>query len=167
MEVYKIDKLMDETRRLAAEFRRATGQTLPVSAEIAKFDAMRLLGLRALPQPLAGVDALGGEDHPDRRFQIKGRVIFNESKSVHRIGQLNVDGEWDVLVLVLMDENYQPLEIYEMDRATVVEALDGSDEKKRSKRGAMSIAKFKALGRRAWGAVVGKESDDVWENSSS
>ena len=48
MAVYKLDKLMAETRRLAAEYRRSTGSTLPVSAELAKFDAISLLGLRTL-----------------------------------------------------------------------------------------------------------------------
>ena len=34
MTLYSIDKLIEETRRLAADFRRSTGQPLPVSGEI-------------------------------------------------------------------------------------------------------------------------------------
>ena len=45
MGVYQIDKLMGEARRLAAEYRRATGKTLAISGEIAISDAITLLGL--------------------------------------------------------------------------------------------------------------------------
>jgi hypothetical protein len=156
---------MDETRRLAAEYRRATGQTLPVSAEIAKFDAIRLLHLNPLTVTLSGVDALGSDKLPHQRIQIKGRVIFDEAKSGHRIGQLNLDGEWNVLVLVLMDEKYEPIEIYQMDRDTVKQVIESNDNK-RGKRGAMSVAKFKALGRRVWSAVLGIENEEIWENKA-
>ncbi len=38
MSVYAVDKLMAQTRKLAADFRQMTGQPLPVTAEIANFD---------------------------------------------------------------------------------------------------------------------------------
>ena len=47
--VYEIDKLMNEARRLAAEYRRATGKTLAISGEIAISDAIHLLGLEPAP----------------------------------------------------------------------------------------------------------------------
>ena len=40
MGVYQIDKLRGEARRLAAEYRRATGKTLAISGEIAISDAI-------------------------------------------------------------------------------------------------------------------------------
>ena len=45
MSVYSYDKLIEETRKLAAEFRRTTGTMLPVSGEIARHDVSHLLGL--------------------------------------------------------------------------------------------------------------------------
>ena len=43
---------MSETRRLASEYRRATGKPLAVSGEIARYDASRLLGLELVADNL-------------------------------------------------------------------------------------------------------------------
>ncbi|HUT41486.1 MAG TPA: hypothetical protein VM011_09110, partial [Gammaproteobacteria bacterium] len=67
--VYSIDKLISETRRLAAEYRRSTGQALPVSAEIARHDAARLLGLTLCEPGTAGVDAIGTGNREGQRVQ--------------------------------------------------------------------------------------------------
>jgi hypothetical protein len=45
MGIDSIDKLMAEARRLAVEYRQTTGKTLPVTSEIAVYDAIRLLNL--------------------------------------------------------------------------------------------------------------------------
>ena len=104
MTIYSIDKLITETRRLAAEFRRSTGQALPVSGEIARYDAARLLGLTLCDQRTGGVDAIGNGQREGQRIQIKSRVITTEKKSGARIGQLNPNGEWDTVLLVIMDQ---------------------------------------------------------------
>jgi hypothetical protein len=147
MSVYQVEKLMEETRRVAAEFRKATGQTLPVGPELARYDASRLLNLESAPDGLSGVDAVSGDD---LRYQIKNRVVFDDSKGGHRIGQLNFDGDWNVLLLVLLDEEYSTVEIYQMDRDTAVDAVDELNNDTRKKRGPMSVAKFKALGSLVW-----------------
>ncbi|MBV1915735.1 MAG: hypothetical protein KUG72_10145 [Pseudomonadales bacterium] len=147
MSVYQVEKLMEETRRVAAEFRKATGQTLPVGPELARFDAIRLLNLDSPPEGLSGVDAISSDD---LCYQIKNRVVFDDSKGGHRIGQLNFDGDWNVLLLVLLDEEYNTVEIYQMDRDTAVEAVDELKNDTRKKRGPISVAKFKALGNLAW-----------------
>ena len=60
MTVYSVDKLISEARRLAADYRRATGKTMPgVSIEIAQNDAARLLDLELANDPQLGYDALG------------------------------------------------------------------------------------------------------------
>ena len=147
MSVYQVEKLMEETRRVAAEFRKATGQTLPVGPELARYDASRLLNLESAPDGLSGVDAVSGYDS---RYQIKNRVVFDDSKGGHRIGQLNFDGDWNVLLLVLLDEEYNTIEIYQMGRDIAVEAVDELNNDTRKKRGPMSVAKFKALGSLVW-----------------
>lgn len=45
MDIYSIDKLMHETRQLAAKYHQTTGTALPVTGEIARFDAAKALGL--------------------------------------------------------------------------------------------------------------------------
>jgi hypothetical protein len=164
--IYEVDKLMAETRRLAAEYRKTTGQALGVSGEIAEYDAARLLGLELCNDPAVGCDAIGQGEREGKRIQIKGRVIFDESKSGHRIGQLKLEKDWDSLLLVLMDDNYDPVEIYEADREEIIDAIEGSASEKRSKRGAMSVAKFKIIGHLVWNSEEGEVDDEVWDNQS-
>ncbi|OGT20088.1 MAG: hypothetical protein A2V90_07290 [Gammaproteobacteria bacterium RBG_16_57_12] len=166
MGVYAVDKLMQEARRLAAEYRRATGQPLGISGEIAEYDAARLLGLEIIKDPSLGYDAVGHGAHEGRRIQIKGRVIFDERKQAHRLGQLNLDREWDSVILVLMDEDYQPVEIHEAQRQDIEVALAEPASSKRNKRGAMSVAKFKIIGRMIWNNVEGEVPDDIWDNQA-
>ncbi len=162
MGVYSIDKLMNETRKLAAEFRRTTGQPLPVSGELANYDAARLLGLQLNQAPQAGYDAVGLEgEREGLKFQIKGRAIFDEKKGGQRIGQLKTEQSWDRLVLVLMNENFEPTQLYEAEREEVVEALNNSSS---NKRGAMSVARFKAIAQLVWEAGSGNVSEEPWEH---
>lgn len=164
MSVYSTEKIIAEARRLATEFRKATGKPLGISSEIAEFDAARLLDLELCDQRTGGFDAVGRGARDGKRIQIKGRAILDEKKSGQRIGQLKVDQEWDSVVLVLMDEEYQPVEIYEAEREDVLEALADNKSSKRSKRGAMSVAKFKIIARLVWTQDTGLIDDEIWEN---
>ncbi|WP_457671126.1 hypothetical protein [Thiolapillus sp.] len=162
MSVYALEKLISETRRLATEFRRTTGQMLPVTGEIARFDAAKQLGLELLEPRIPGVDALGKGEREGRRYQIKGRVILDEGKAGYRIGQLNPNGDWTHVALVLLDGAFEPYKIYEANREEILEALSQSSGK-RSKRGAMSVAKFAAIGLLVWTRENGLE-DEIWSN---
>ena len=150
MGVYKLDKLMDETRRLAAEYRRSTGSTLPVSAELAKFDAISLLGLRSLDEPESGVDALRDTEQGIERIQIKGRVIFDPKKAGQRVGQLNLDANWDVVLLVMMNESYQSTAIYSISKSHLLKVLAEQQDSRNNARGALSVKKFQAIAEQVW-----------------
>jgi hypothetical protein len=164
--VYSIDKLVGEARRLAADFRRATGKTLPVTAEIAVQDAIRLLGLTAAENVNTGYDAFREREGRKERLQIKGRAIFDEGKSGHRLGQLKLEQPWDFVLLVLMDENYEPVEIHEAERAAIVETLNDPSASKRTARGMISVARFKIIGRLLWSSANGVEDEGYWDNQS-
>ena len=167
MGVYSVDKLITEARRLAAEFRRTTGKPLPgVSGEIAEHDAARLLDLELCKERPGGYDAIGRGSREGDRVQIKGRVIFGEEKSGQRIGQLKLDKDWDSVVLVVMDENYEAIEIYEASREEVEDAMDESASSSRKKRGAMTVARFKIISRLVWTPDEGALDDQVWDNRS-
>ncbi len=167
MTVYAVDKLISEARRLAAEYRKATGQSLGVSAEIARHDVARLLGLELVPATApGGYDALGKGRWEGKRIQIKGRAVFDESKSGQRIGQLKLGQDWDLVMLILMDENFEPFEIHEADRSELEAAVEQSSSK-RNKRGALSVARFKIIGRLVWTRENGLEDDGYWDNTAS
>lgn len=167
MTVYSVDKLISEARRIAADYRRATGKTMGgVTGEVAENDAARLLHLELLKEKPGGYDAIGKGQREGKKIQIKGRAIFDESKSGQRIGQLKVDQEWDSVVLVLMNEDFEPFEIYEAQRNIIMDAM-GNKSSNRSKRGAMSIAKFKNIAELVWVEGEGEVDSEVWDNQTS
>lgn len=167
MSVYDLEKLISETRRLAADYRRATGTSLAVSSEIAKHDACVNLDLEpATPGESGGYDAIAkSPPFTGLRIQVKGRAIFDEGKSGQRIGQLKLDKEWDAVALVLMDEEFECVDIYLARRNAILAVLE-DDNSKRRNRGAMSVAKFKHLAQLVWTRQEGLVSDEVWDNQS-
>lgn len=165
MELYSIDKLMHETRQLAAKYRETTGTVLPVTGEIARFDAAKALALNLIDEPGSAIDAIGTGDREGQKVLIKGRVIFDSTRSSPRVGQLNTDQDWDLVVLVLFDDQYQAEEIYQASREEVAEAMADKENSNRKKRGAMSIAQFKIIGQRVWTRETGVEQE-IWDNQS-
>ncbi len=150
---------------MAAQYRKATGKPLGISSEIAEHDAARLLNLEICAERGEGYDAIGKGERQGKRVQIKGRAIFDENKPGHRIGQLKLDKEWDSVVLVIMDDEYEPVELYEATREAVVDALESS-KSKRANRGSMTVAKFKAIGSLVWCVEEGEVKDEIWDNQS-
>ena len=156
MSLYSYDKLIEQTRKLAAEFRRTTGTMLPVSGEIARYDVAHHLGLELTQDSSAGFDAIGQDEREGMRIQIKSRVVGDAVRRGHRIGQLNPGGDWDLVIVSLMDDAFEPLEMYEATREDIVGAIEGANGK-RSKRGALSVAKFQIIGRLVWTRELGVE----------
>jgi hypothetical protein len=163
-DIYSIEKLMHETRLLAAKYREQTGTALPLTGEIARFDASKNLQLKLIDDPNSSYDAIGLYDSlKQQKIIIKGRVIFDKSKSSPRLGQLNVDADWDAVVLVLYDESYQPVEMYSATKEDIQQALEMNGDSPRKKRGAMSIAQFKIIGTLSWTEEDGIEPE-IWDN---
>jgi hypothetical protein len=160
--LYAAKELMSQARNLAADYRRTVGRPLPgISNEIAEYDAISLLGLESVEDKSLGYDAL--DPLNGDRLQIKSRTMFDETKSGNaRIGQLKMNQEWDAVVLVLMDENYQPFEIYQAGRQELEEYVDQASAS-RAKRGALSVARFKIIGELRWTRENGLE-DGYWVN---
>jgi len=156
MSLYSIERLINETRKLAAEFKRTTGTMLPVSGEIARYDVARQLNLTLNDHPNEGYDALTNELDQNLRVIIKSRVIGDRVKPGHRIGQINPNGKWDILILSLMNNEFEPVEMYQLAHDDVADALNGASEK-RGKRGAISVAKFKIISDLIWTRENGTE----------
>jgi len=140
------------------------GKPLPgVSNEIALHDAIRLLELVPVEKSVGGYDAID-PNREDRRIQIKSRTIFDENVGSQRIGQIKVDQDWDSVVLVLMDEDYEPFEIYEAERDDLLEYV-GKSSSSRAKRGILSVSRFRIISRLAWTKEDGIEPE-VWDNQA-
>lgn len=168
MSLYSVDKLISEARRIAAEYRRATGKPLGISAEIARHDACTFLNLEP-HEDAVGYDALGlAEERKDLRFQIKGRAIFDEKKGGQRLGQIKLDQNWDKILLVLMNEDFKTTDIYEASREDMLDDIeDANENSSRNKRGAMSVARFKRLAQLVWSSDEGLINNEVWDNQAN
>ena len=161
MSIYSVDKLIAEARRLAREYRQATGKTLAITGELAISDAIRLLQMTAAAEAHSAVDA--ELDYQGRKLlvQIKGRAIVNARRSGHRLGQLKLDQDWDAIVLVIMDADFEPREIYLAGREEIQQSVYNS----KSKRGSISVARFKIIGKLLWSEENGIEDKEYWSNS--
>ncbi len=163
MGLYATKELISQARKLAADYRRTVGRPLPgVGNEIAEYDAITLLRLEPIEDDNLGHDAM--DPHDGHRVQIKSRTLFDEAKSGARIGQLKMNQEWDSVVLVLMDEDYEPFEIYEANRDDIQYYMEQSSGN-RAKRGALSVARFKMIGQLRWTRENGLE-DGYWANQA-
>lgn len=152
MTIYDLDKLMSETRKLAGEYRKTTGQTLPVTADLANYDAIRLLELETPEEKIAGIDAI----KDGKKYQIKGRVLFGDEKKGQRVGQINLGGQWDAVLLVLFNGMYQPTVILEASR----EVLEPVVNLKSNPRGALTVGRFQSLSTQLWQPESNSDSNE-------
>lgn len=150
---YALEKLMEQTRKLAVEYKLKTGQTLPISSELANFDVQKLFQFQAPNPPEQSIDFLGAPLATPQKIQLKSRVMFDHSKN-YRIGQFNLSANWDYILLALYDDQYQLTEIYGLEREVLCDEIDVEN-----KRGAISIKKFKAIGQLLWTPETGFEFD--------
>ncbi|GMU68249.1 MAG: hypothetical protein AMXMBFR37_05820 [Steroidobacteraceae bacterium] len=146
----EIMSVLGEAKKLARRYRALTGKPLGVTGEVAEFEAARILGLELVPPRQAGYDAIRIEDGARVRLQIKVRCILPGSKPGQRIGSIDVDKEFDAVLLVLMDEALDATAIYEADRTSVIAALTTPGSKSRNERGALGVSKFKSIATLVW-----------------
>jgi hypothetical protein len=97
-----------------------------------------------------GYDAIERLNGTTRRLQIKGRCRLDGSKASQRLGSIRFAHEWDAVLMVILDQNFEAVEIHEADRPAVVAALTAPGSKARNEAGAMAVSKFKAIGRLRW-----------------
>jgi hypothetical protein len=143
-------ELLREMKLLAREYYELTEKPLGVTGEIAEYEAARILKLGLSPARQSGYDAIRKRGGKVERLQIKGRRFTSNSKASQRLGSIDPTKEWDVVLLVLLDERYEPTEIYEADREAVTAALTKPGSKARNERGSLAISQFKSIGSRIW-----------------
>lgn len=154
---YDINLLMAQTRKLAADYREQTGQALPVTEELARFDAINILGLSKIEEN-DGIDAsdkLGPSFSEDLQltdqkidyYLIKGRVIFKAGKARQKLGKLSLQAKWTNLLMVIYNAEYLPTQIYAIKRSIIDKEMASLAQ---DKRGSMTVAKYKAIGELVW-----------------
>jgi hypothetical protein len=149
--------LLQQAKVLAKRYRELTGRPLGIAGEIAESKAVRLLGLELAPVRTAGYDAIRHLPEGTRqRLQVKGRVMRSH-KLVGRMGSIDINNkEWDAVLLVLLDQNYETMKIFEAPRNLVEAAIRRPGSRARNERGALSISQFCSgrLSRLVWPVPV-------------
>jgi hypothetical protein len=146
----RIMEILCDAKKLAQEYRSMTGKPLGITGEVAEYEAARILGVQLTPARQAGFDATEQTSAGVRRLQIKGRCLLTGCKPGQRLGSIDVTKEWDAVLMVLLDDNFDAFEIYEAGRAPVLKALSDPGSRARNERGALAVSKFKAIGSLRW-----------------
>jgi hypothetical protein len=143
--------LLQQAKKLAKRYLELTGRPLGITGEIAEAEAARLLNLELAPARTAGYDALRGTE----RLQIKGRVLHPKG-GIERVGAINKDKDWDAVLLVILDQNYDAAKIYEASREVVITemARHGPDSEARAK-GKLQVSTFCQIAQQVWPAPTG------------
>jgi hypothetical protein len=142
--------ILSDAKKFAQRYRALTGKPLGITGEVAEYEAARILGVTLTPARQAGYDATEGKGRNLRRLQIKGRCILPGSKPGQRLGSIDIEKEFDAVLLVLLDENLEATAIYEASRQAVIDAITAPGSKARNERRALSVSKFKSIGSARW-----------------
>jgi len=142
--------LLATAKELAQNYKSATGRPLGITGEVAEYEAVRLLDLDICEVRQAGYDATC-ESGPHHRIQIKGRSLTQNKGG--RLGSIDLSKDWDSVILVTLDELYEPVAIHEAPRKTVEAALTRPGSKARNKRGQLGISQFIRIAECRWSAA--------------
>lgn len=146
----EISEVLRDAKLLARKYRQLAGKPLGITGEIAEFSAAQILGLELTEARQSGYDAIRRHNGIVTRIQIKGRCLPANAKRGQRVGSIQLDKEWDTVLLVLMDEDLEVLSIFEAARSEIEQALRAPGSKARNERGALPVSKFKAIGHQVW-----------------
>jgi hypothetical protein len=142
--------LLAQAKHIAKQYYRLTGKPLGITGEVAEYEAARILGVALTPARQAGYDATETVDGKTRTLQIKGRCLPKGCTPGQRLGTIQPEKEWDVVLMVLLDAEFNATEIWEAERASILPALSSPGSRARNERGALAVNTFKRLGRLRW-----------------
>lgn len=141
----RIEKILNSAKSLAREYRALTGKPLGITGEVAEFTAAKLLGLKLMKARTEGHDGIWR----NKKVQIKGRCL-QKGKPQGMLGTIHPEKDWKSVLLVLLNEDLDPLWIYEAEKPVISKALKRPGSKARNERGALSISVFRQIGKLVW-----------------
>ena len=143
-------EILRKAKLLAQRYRKLTGKPLGITGEVAEYEAARILGVTLTPARNTGFDATERKNGSVRRLQIKSRCLLPNCKSGQRLGSIDIEKEFDAVLMVLLDENFEATAIYEAERGVVIKAIKKPGSKSRNARWALGVNKFRAIGKLRW-----------------
>lgn len=143
-------EVLREAKRLAQRYRDLTGKPLGITGEVAEYEAARILGVKLTPARNTGFDATERKKGSIRRLQIKSRCLLKNCKAGQRLGSIDIEKDFDAVLMVLLDENFEATAIYEAEREAVIKAILAPGSKSRNEHWALGVNKFKAISKLRW-----------------
>lgn len=139
--------LLEQAKKLAGEYYRLTGKPLGVTGEVGEFEAARILGLDLAEARTAGYDAT---DKDGVRYEIKARYFEGKYAGSETISSISRHETWDILLVVLLDKQFDAYRILEADKDKVLEVLNNPRNKAERERRVLSISRVSEIGRVKW-----------------
>ena len=146
----KVRELLQGARSLAREYKELTGRPLGITGEVGEFEVAQLLKLQLAEARQAGYDAYRKKGRTIKKIEIKSRCLGENPQSGQRVPSIRLNKEWDSVVLVLLDINLEPVEIWEAERPRIKKKLLEPGSKARNERGQLSVSQFKSIGQLVW-----------------
>lgn len=143
-------RILADVKRLAIEYYEATKRPLGATGEIAEYEASQKLGLKLADARTPGYDATQKVNGRTVRIQIKGRRPGSGDIYRGRVPRINLESNFQCVMLVLMDERYNAVEIWKASRIAVKRRLEAKGSASRNKRGSMGIRQFKSIAKCVW-----------------
>ena len=146
----QISAVLERAKDAAVDYYDLTGKPLGITGEIGEFYASKYLKLDLAEARTPGYDATD-KSKRRRKIQIKSRAV-EEAKPLggQRVGKINLEHEFDVVLLVLMNKRFELMQIHEADRAAVKKALTKPGSKARNERGSLAVSQFIRIGKQVW-----------------
>ena len=147
IDINALRTVIQQTTKLAKQYRELTGKPLGITGEVGEFVAAELLGLELTDARQPGYDAVAQDG---RRVQIKTRCLLPDSRTSQRLGCIKLNHEWDSVILMLINHDFEPLGAYEALRSDVERELMKPGSRARNERGALAVKKFISISQPLW-----------------
>lgn len=148
IDIAKAGEVLERARQAAIDCYALTGKPRGITGEMGEYLTARLLDLKLAEARAPGYDAT---DRAGRKIQIKARSLPAGSKLTgQRVGSIRLSHDWDCVMLILLDDKFEPSAIYEAERTSLEAAVKKPGSKARNERGALAITKFISISRQIW-----------------
>ncbi|MFQ5988293.1 MAG: hypothetical protein ACE5K9_00060 [Candidatus Methylomirabilales bacterium] len=145
----EVGAVIQELKTLAKRYRVLTGKSLGITAEVGEYEATRLRGLELCADREPGYDALWKREGKTLRVQIKSRLL-PQGEELGRLGKIDLTKEWDMLLFILLDEDFEPVSIHKAERKDVDQMLKRPGSKARKVREQPEVSQLLAISRQVW-----------------
>lgn len=139
----EIKNIIHKAIELARRYKELTGKPLGITGEVAEVLVSDLLNLQLCLARQSGYDSTDSEGV---KYQIKGRVVKSSKSLSGRTGKINIEKEWDFLLLALLNDNFEIRQIIKAPRDIVIASIIKPGSKSRNERWSLSCSKVKEIG---------------------